>query len=77
MQSKEYTVPGFDLPVIVHHNDDWSGLVVIEWFDSREETYRHTEIPAAVILAISFRETRAMILSELETALEALKGGLR
>jgi hypothetical protein len=66
---KEFKVPGFDRPVFLLHNDDWSGMAAIEWWD---HTYHRIEIPAAVILMISFRESKQLILDGIELHLATL-----
>ncbi len=67
MKFKEYKLPGFDRPVFLHHNEDWSGMVIVEWW---EDTFRRVELPARLILALSFVETKQWMLTEIEGALD-------
>ena len=43
---------------------------------SRIEAYHSTELPAAILLVLSFRETKGMVLSEVEAAIDRLKEGI-
>ena len=71
MQTREYQLPGFDHPVIVHRNDDWSGNVVVQWSDAIASNHM-TELPARLLLALSFKETKAYVLDQLGHALDVV-----
>lgn len=62
MKTKEFSLPGFDRPVFVRHNDDWTGLAIVEWWDDK---YRRVEVPARLILMLSFGVTKHWILAHL------------
>jgi hypothetical protein len=71
MKTREFIIPGFEFPVLVHHHEDWSGAIVIEWFD---QEHHHVEIPAAILLYLSINETKKWVLAEVEAAIDKLKG---
>lgn len=74
MQTREFIIPGFEFPVLVHHHEDWSGTVVIEWSDPQREAHHHVEIPADILLYLSIHQTKQWVLAELEATIERLKG---
>lgn len=67
MKFKEYKVAGLDRPVLVHHQEDWAGEAIIEWWD---ETYHQVRLPAKILLMLSFTETKRWVLEQLEHALD-------
>jgi hypothetical protein len=75
MITREYRVPGFEAPVTVHRNEDWSGIVVIEWTDVVNQQHHRTQIPAQLLMWVSFKETKAWMLEEVGRALARLQGG--
>jgi len=75
MVTSNLAVPGFSEPVVIHRNDDWSGLVVVEWTDEQSRERHIVELPAQVFLWVSFKETKAVVVDELVNFLANLKGG--
>ncbi len=73
MKTEEYKLSGFEFPVLVHHEEDWSGMMVIEWADPHTNEHRLVEVPAGILLFLSIRETKTWVLAELEAAIERLK----
>lgn len=63
MTCREFKLRGFDRPVFVHHNEDWSGVAIVEWW---EDKFMRAEVPARVILLLSFAVTKHWILPNLE-----------
>jgi hypothetical protein len=75
MQTREYQVPGFEAPVIVHRNEDWSGVMVIEWTDVLKGQHHVITIPAKILLWASMQETKETLLNEVRHALHRFEGG--
>lgn len=77
MKTTEFIIRGFEYPILVHHHDDWSGSVVVEWIDNKHRTNHHVELPAAILLHLSINQTKDWVLAELEDAIANLKGDSR
>lgn len=75
MKTREFVIPGFEAAVLLHHNDDWSGVAVIEWTDMSNQQHHVVKIPARILLQLSFQETKAWMLGEVGRALAKLQGG--
>jgi hypothetical protein len=75
MLTEEFVLSGFEFPVLVTHEEDWSGMAIIEWTDPHTQRHRLVEIPSEVLLFLSINQTKRWVLAELEAAIERLKGG--
>lgn len=67
MTYEEFKLPGFERPVFVHHEEDWSGMAIIEWWDKKPV---RVEVPGRLLLALSFDATRTWVINEIEHALK-------
>ena len=74
MVTEEFDIPGFEFPVRVTHEEDWSGMVQLEWIDASSSRQRLVEIPAGILLHLSINQTKSWVLAEVEHAIDKLKG---
>jgi len=77
MKTEEFEIPGFEFPVRVTHEEDWSGMVQLEWIDTSSSCERLVEIPAAILLYLSIDQTKNWVLAEVAHAIDNLKGDPR
>lgn len=77
MKTEEFNIPGFEFPVRVTHEEDWSGMVRLEWIDTPSSRQRLVEIPAGILLYLSINQTKNWVLAEVEQAIDRLKGDPR
>lgn len=68
MHTSEYSIKGYEDPVRVFHNGDWSGEVIISWkelplneMDKRKYELQEVTIPAALLVAIALPATKDMM----------------
>lgn len=79
MHTSEYTIEGYEDPVRVFRNGDWSGDVIIAFQekpfgpeDKQKYTLQEVTIPAALLVAVALPATRDMMSRALVSFAERL-----
>lgn len=79
MHTSTYDLEGYDGPVRVHHNGDWSGDVIVTWkdkvfgsWDTQKKEMQEAKIPGALFVALALPVTQDMVGRALESFAERL-----
>lgn len=79
MHSTSYNIEGYDGPVVVHHNGDWSGEVhiifkekVFGTWDKQKKEEQEAIIPGALLVALALPVTHDRLSRALEIFAERL-----
>jgi hypothetical protein len=79
MHTSKYHLEGYDGPVLVHHNGDWSGDVHIVFkekvfgtWDNQKKEEQEAIIPGALLVALALPVTQDQVSRALENFAERL-----
>lgn len=84
MHTSEYNIKGYQEPVRVFHNGDWSGDVIIAFkeevfgtWDKQDKPLQEVTIPAGLLAALALPVTHDMVSEALVSFAERLPETLR
>lgn len=79
MHTSEYSIKGYEDPVRVFHNGDWSGEVIIAYkelpcgtWDTKKYTLQEVTLPASLLVALAIPATQTMVSEALVSFAERL-----